>query len=91
MEAPLTLLVSIVNKLTVQALKLLLVEEKLLPNLVSRVSLSPPPRALFSRSWGRGERDPGNEVDYYLACEQAPKWGIGRRQKSSSERGEKER
>ena len=27
-------------------------------------------------------------VDYdHLACEQAPKWGLGRRQKSSSERG----
>ena len=24
---------------------------------------------------------------YHVACEQAPKWGIGRRQKSSSERG----
>ena len=30
-------------------------------NLVPRVSLSPPPRA---RSWGRGERDPGNEVGF---------------------------
>ena len=28
-------------------------------NLVPRVSLSPSPR-----SWGRGERDPGNEVDH---------------------------
>ena len=24
------------------------------------------PGSLFSRSWGRGERDPGNEVDMWL-------------------------
>ena len=28
----------------------------------------PQPGSLFSRSWGRGERDPGNEVVLAVAC-----------------------
>ena len=58
------------------------------------------PEAAF-HSWRRTGRSGGIRLLPYtppgvigmseLACKQDPKWGIGRRQKSNTERGEKER